>query len=148
MDDAVTRDPFVLDPLRNTFRCQHCRAEIHVDRSLVDVMNDQSDFVERHLACPPAPVPAPVDVTGTPGVLRRDHQGLWSGWQRMPGINAWQVAAVTKDEAVMQLLVTRHTLQQRVTLLGSTFPRDTAELELLAQVLASEGHIVDVAVAG
>lgn len=133
-------DPFTLDAIRDTFRCQACRAEVHASGALASLIDTHSDFVEAHLHCRPVPTPAPVDVPLTPGMLRRDHQGLWSSWQLMPGLSAWRVHALTRDEAVAQLQVAHHTLVQRVTLLGSTMPRETAQLEFLTQILASEGH--------
>lgn len=143
----MTADPFVLDAIRDTFRCQACRAEVHARGALGSLINRHSDFVEAHLHCHAVPTPAPVDVPLTPGMLRRDHLGLWSSWQLLPGLSAWRVHALTLEDAVAQLQIAHHTLQQRVTLLGSTLPRDAAHLEFLVQVLASEGHTVDVTVA-
>lgn len=143
----MNADRFALDPIRNTFRCLHCRAEIHVDRSLIEMMNAQSDFVEAHLHCAPAATPAPVDVPLASGLLRRDHLGLWSSWHPIPALGGWRVEALTLEDAVTQLRVAQHTLQQRVTLLGSTLPREVAQLDTLAQVLGSEGQAAAPAVA-
>jgi len=76
----------VIDALRQTLRCGHCRMEAFLPQgpTPLDKWTGTVDqFTQAHVGCPAQGLPAPAYVrTGRDGAaLKRDEQGLWWDWQ-------------------------------------------------------------------
>lgn len=80
----------VIDAIRQTLRCDHCRAEALLPpqpATITDFSKGIDAFTAPHRACLPTPVPTPAYVRTAPGgaAMKRDERGLWWDWTPQPG---------------------------------------------------------------
>lgn len=138
----------VLDAIRQTLRCEHCRAEVAMPKPPLPIdkfSGTLTDFGARHNSCAPIPRPAPCSVrTGPDGdAYRRDHEGLWWAWLpegRDPlGRPRYQVQPLTPTEVRRGLEELAGRMSEQVAASGGRDWDAQTSLEQAQAALESEG---------
>lgn len=80
----------VMDSIRQTLRCNHCRAEAPLPPQpspITVFVKAMNAWGEDHTHCAARCLPTPAYVRTAPdgAAIKRDHDGLWWNWQPVAG---------------------------------------------------------------